>query len=205
MTAVQVLMLDVDGVVVCGRPADGRSWSTSMLDDLGLDAADLRREFFAIHWDDILVGRAGLDERLAPVLARIAPHLTVGRLTDYWFAQDSRLDMDLLEWIARLRRGGLSVHLATNQEHRRARYLMERLGLAAHVDAIHYSARVGFRKPDPAFFATVAATVGAPPASLLLVDDLTENVEAALAAGWRAIHWTDTPAAWTALDDILPG
>ncbi|BBK32381.1 putative hydrolase of the HAD superfamily [Stella humosa] len=201
----RALLLDVDGVLVRGRPSDGRYWSSTIDQDLGLDIAVLQREFFSTHWDDVLTGRAALDERLAPVLARIAPHLTVDRLTEYWFAQDSRLDHRLLERVARARRHGMTVHLATNQEHRRARHLMEELGLSAHVDGIFHSAALGWRKPEPAFFAATTTKLGLEPAELLLVDDLKENVLAAAAAGWATVHWTDSPAAWAALEARLPG
>ena len=82
------------------------------------------------------------------------------------------------------------MYLATNQEHLRAVYLMETLGLAEHVDGIFYSARLGAKKPDVEFFAKVQAAVGLCGAELLLVDDSRQNVEAALKAGWQALHWT---------------
>lgn len=199
----RALLLDVDGVLVRGRPTDGRYWSTSLADDLGIAGETLQREFFAPHWADVLTGRADLEERLGPVLARVAPHLTVDRLVDYWFAQDARLDHRLLDRIAGPRDGGLAVHLATNQEHRRARHLMEALDLSAHVDGIFHSAALGCRKPEAAFFAAVAKRLAMQPEQLLLVDDTPENIRAAADVGWDTVHWTDTPESWAALDARL--
>jgi putative hydrolase of the HAD superfamily len=82
------------------------------------------------------------------------------------------------------------VYLATNQEHLRAAYLMQKLGLAEHVDGIFYSARLGAKKPDLEFFARVQAAVGLRGEELLLIDDSRQNVEAARQAGWQALHWT---------------
>ncbi len=186
----RTLLVDVDGVLVRGRPSDGQPWSTGLEADLGLRVEDLQGAFFAPHWEDIVLGRAALADRLAPVLAAVAPHLTVQQLTDYWFNQDARIDQALLADLGRLRRGGWPVHLATNQEHQRADHLMRALGLADHVDGIHYSADLGCRKPDAAFFHQVAARLREPPHNLLLLDDATENVRAAQAAGWSAVHWT---------------
>lgn len=199
----RALLLDVDGVLVRGRPTDGRYWSTSLADGLGIAVETLQRAFFVPHWDAVLTGRASLDERLAPVLSEVAPHLTVDRLVDYWFAQDSRLDRRLLDRIAEPRGRGLAVHLATNQEHRRAHYLMEALGLSTHVDGIFHSAALGCRKPDAAFFAAVAEQMYMEPEQLLLVDDTPENIRAAAGAGWDTVHWTDTPESWAALDARL--
>ena len=89
-----------------------------------------------------------------------------------------------------LRSAGLSVHLATNQEHMRAQYLMGPVGLARHVDGLHYSAALGCRKPWPDFFRCVTAQVGLAPEELLLVDDTPENVRGGRAFGWQAVLWT---------------
>jgi putative hydrolase of the HAD superfamily len=187
---IKALMIDVDGVLVSGRPSDGLHWAASLEPDLGLSFEILRDAFFKRHWPDIVTGRADLRERLARVLAQIAPKLTAEQVLAYWFRQDARLNHEVLEDLATLRRGGLRVHLATNQEHERARYLMNTLGLAAHVDGCHYSAAIGHCKPMPEFFDAVALTVGLPPAELLLIDDSEENVRGAIGAGWDAAHWT---------------
>src|SRR5438445_11438304 len=115
------------------------------------------------------------------------------RQTRCWHTGSARildLNHELLDDLATLRRGGLRVYLATNQEHERARYLMNTLGLAAHVDGCHYSAAVGHRKPTPAFFDAVACNVGRPRGELLLIDDAEENVRAAIDTGWCAVRWT---------------
>jgi putative hydrolase of the HAD superfamily len=186
---IRALMLDVDGVLVRGRPADGAPWASRLEADLGVSAEALHRAFFAPHWDEIVVGRAGLMERLGPALAGIAPGMPAERLVEYWFGQDSRLDDSVLADVAALRAAGVAVHLTTNQEHLRAGYLMGRLGLGRLVDGIQYSAALGARKPEAAFFARAAAAVGVPAAGLMLVDDTAANVAAARAAGWQARHW----------------
>lgn len=188
---IHALMIDVDGVLVSGRPSDGRHWATGLEADLGLSFAILQDAFFKRYWDEIVTGRADLRARLANVLARIAPGLTAEQVVTYWFQQDARLNPELLEDLATLRRSGLRAYLATNQEHERAHYLMSTLDLAAHLDGCCYSAAIGHRKPVPAFVDAVACKVGLPAEELLLVDDAEENIRAAIAAGWNAVQWTD--------------
>jgi putative hydrolase of the HAD superfamily len=188
--ALKALMVDVDGVLVCGRPEDGRPWQTSIEDDLGFTSDALQEAFFAAHWDDIVLGRAGLMDHLPTALERIAPHVSPGTFVSYWFERDSRLVASVLAELSLARSGGIRVYLATNQEHLRAAYLMETLGLAEHADGMFYSARLGAKKPDLAFFAKVQAAVGLRGDEILLIDDSRQNVEAALEAGWRALHWT---------------
>ena len=96
-----------------------------------------------------------------------------------------------MQELSLVRLAGIRVYLATNQERLRAAYLMEKLGLAEHVDGIFYSARLGAKKPDREFFARIQAAVGLNGEGMLLIDDSRQNSEAALKAGWQALHWTE--------------
>jgi len=198
----KALMVDVDGVLV--HPRAGGHWSDGLETDLGLSRADLDRAFFAPHWDDIALGRADLHERLAPVLAKIAPHLTSDVLADYWFAADARLDETLLADLADLRAQGLVLHLATVQEHHRARYLWETLELSRRFDVMHYAADLGAAKPDPAFYAAIEARTGFAAEDLALLDDRPANVAAAQARGWGGLLWDGRSSIRQLLEE-LPG
>ncbi|MBK5437410.1 HAD-IA family hydrolase [Pseudomonas sp. TH32] len=188
---IHAIMVDVDGVLVNGRPADGRPWASDIETDLGISNVALNREFFGPYWNDIVVGRHGLAEQLKPVLARIAPSVPHESLIAYWFESDARLNRPLLEALSQLRKTGTKVYLATNQEHLRAAYLMDRLDLALHVDGIYYSAALGSRKPDLDFFKQAAAHSGFAPEQLLLIDDTPANVVAARQLGWNAVQWME--------------
>jgi putative hydrolase of the HAD superfamily len=187
---IRALMVDVDGVLVDGRPEDGRPWHTSIEEDLGFTSDALHEQFFAPYWENIVLGRAGLMEPLTTALQKIAPQVNPAQFVSYWFDRDSRLVSPLLAELSLLRSAGNRVYLATNQEHLRAAYLMENLGLAEHVDGIFYSAHLGAKKPDAEFFTKVQAAVGLCGEEMLLIDDSRQNVEAALEAGWQALHWT---------------
>lgn len=189
--AIKALMMDVDGVLVDGRPEDGRPWQTSIEEDLGFSAYALHEQFFAPYWEDIVLGRVGLMERLTTSLPKIAPDVSAAKFVSYWFERDSRLVTPWLPELSWSRSRGIRVYLATNQEHVRAAYLMDNLKLARHVDGIFYSALLGAKKPDGQFFTKVQAAVGLLGDEILLIDDSRPNVEAALQAGWRALHWTE--------------
>jgi putative hydrolase of the HAD superfamily len=183
-------MVDVDGVLVTGRVGDGLPAFTDLERDLGLPLATLQAEFFARHWEAIVVGHEPLTERLAEVLARIAPSLAAEHLIAYWFEKDARIDDNVVAAIAEFRRQGTRIFLATNQEHLRAAYLMDMLGFGKIADDIIYSAALGHRKPAAEFFRLTAERAGAAPRDIVFVDDVLDNVEAARAAGWTAIRWT---------------
>lgn len=183
-------MVDVDGVVV--HAPDGRRWDADLEADLGIAPAALQDLLFRGHFKAVSLGRADLLEVLAAVLPPIAPHVTPKAFIDYWFEKDSRLDHVLLEDLAVLRAKGLQMHLATVQEHHRARYLWETLGLKDRFDAMHYAAALGCAKPSPEFWAAVQDRTGFAPADLLLIDDSPLNIEGARKAGWRAELWDGT-------------
>jgi putative hydrolase of the HAD superfamily len=66
--------------------------------------------------------------------------------------------------------------------------VLERCGLASQVDGTVTSASAGARKPDPAIFAPALELAGCEPAEALHVGDTAEeDVEAARAAGIRAL------------------
>jgi putative hydrolase of the HAD superfamily len=96
------------------------------------------------------------------------------------------------------------LHLATVQEHHRARYLWNDLGLRRHFSAMHYAADIGYRKTDLEFYQTVQRRTGLSPKQCFLVDDSEQNIEAAFTAGWQGALWTretrlaDISANWTA-------
>jgi putative hydrolase of the HAD superfamily len=198
---IKAIMVDVDGVLITHPDPSG--WSVHLERDLGIAAADLQRHFFAVHWDDVVHGRAGLNERLAPVLARIAPHLECKALVDYWFANDAHVDRGLLEILRSLRGRGLAIHLATVQEHERAHYLWNDLGFREHFDGIHYSAALGCSKPDSAFFKRIEARTGFAPSEIFFIDDKIAYVEAARAVGWRAEQWNGDAALRALLSKIV--
>lgn len=62
-----------------------------------------------------------------------------------------------------------------------------------------FSSRVGLIKPESAIFEHAAQRLGLEPAHTLFIDDAAHNVEAARAAGWRAIRFVDAPRLETAL------
>jgi putative hydrolase of the HAD superfamily len=187
---IRVLMVDVDGVLVHGRTVDGRPVFSDLKADLGLSYERLRAEFFNRHWEAIVTGREPMLPRLAAVLAEIAPEISPDQLVAYWMRNDSRMLPEDLAAMDEARAAGLKVYLATNQEHIRAAYLMDEMGLGAHVDGIAYSAALGVRKPDADFYRLAAAQVGAAPEEIGFVDDVAENVAAARRAGWRAVQFT---------------
>lgn len=182
-------MLDVDGVLIKGRPSDCHVWTHKLYDDLGVDPDLLAQEFFSGEWQAVVTGKRDLHPTLSHSLKRLGTNVTAQELISYWFEMDSRIIQSVLRDCRVARRCGYQIYLATNQEHLRAQYLMETLGLTAEMDGIIYSAEAGFQKPHPAFFSHAAEMTRHAPSELLLIDDTQINIDGAKRAGWRAVHW----------------
>jgi putative hydrolase of the HAD superfamily len=95
-----------------------------------------------------------------------------------------------LELVRDLREVGIGVHLATNQEARRASYMRTTLGYDDLFDESFYSCELGVAKPDAAFFTTAVDRLASSPPEVLFVDDHEPNVVAAREVGLAAEHWT---------------
>jgi putative hydrolase of the HAD superfamily len=186
--AIGAIMVDVDGVLIAHPDANG--WSARLERDLGIPGTRLQEAFFARHWDEVANGRAALRERLEPVLREIAPDVGCEALIRYWFEHDAHVNEDLCRELASIRASGIEVHLATVQDHERARFLWDDLGFRDRFDGLHYSAELGCSKPEAAFYERIEARTGFRPSELFLIDDSPANVAAALARGWSAALWT---------------
>lgn len=183
-----ILMLDIDGVVVDGRPSDGRPWWTDLEADLGIPKAALREAFFQPHWQAIVTGAKPLRPTLDAALAGLEGAPSAEALVAYWHKNDARLVPEALALCARARAAGHVVGFATNQDAARAAYLWDTLGLRVHAEHLHSSAELGVAKPDPAFFQAIAQRHGTAPEGFVFADDSPANVAAAQGLGWQAVQ-----------------
>lgn len=196
-----VLVLDLDGVVVVGHPEGGR-WDKDVQRDFGLKPEHLQQRFFQAHWKRIEIGEADLFDVLGEVWPTLECRGDPHAFVEYWFANDSRLDSDVLAEVDAWRAGGRKAYLATVQEHHRAKYIWETLALRDHFDGMLYSAALGAKKPHAAFFERALAKLpGVAAQDIVFLDDRQDNVDTAAACGWRAHLHRDVEDLRRALTD----
>ena len=184
-----VLVLDCDGVIVTGH-SDGGRWDKDVARDFGVDPQRVQTLFFKKHWQQIEIGAADLFERLEHVWPSLNARGTARDFVAYWFAKDSAVDPAVLAEVDAWRAGGRKAYVATVQEHHRAAYLWTTLKLREHFDGLLYSADLGAKKPDAAFYERAQAKLPVAAAhEILFLDDRADNVTAANAAAWRAFSY----------------
>ncbi len=74
----------------------------------------------------------------------------------------------------------------TNATHAR-RFQQDYASTLGHFDRLFMSHELGVMKPDSQIYERVQQEIGLPSESLLFVDDLEANIEAARSAGWNGI------------------
>lgn len=188
----RTVFFDVDGVLVHGyhaRPELTRRWNENLLEDLGVDPERFTQEFiFDIFIKKVVVGQMSLVEALDRRLPSLGYKGSPMVFVDYWLTHDSELNRPLLELVRKLKqRDDVRLYIATNQDHLRAHWLWQNMGLASLFDDIFYSARVGIRKPQRGFFDFIEHRIGPQAEPPLFFDDTPDVVAGARAHGWEAV------------------
>jgi len=113
-----------------------------------------------------------------------------------------RMDRKLVEFIRGLR-GDYTTALLSNAWDDLRPLLVKFWKIADIFDHIFISAEMGLAKPDPKIYQVVSAELNQEPSELVFVDDFIENVLAARAEGWNAVHFRSREGALAELAEYL--
>jgi putative hydrolase of the HAD superfamily len=189
MTPVKAVLFDY-GMVLSGPP-DPAAWArmrtiTNLSEDI------LHREYWAYrhaydrgdltavaYWNKAAAG-AGI------VLTPTQLSNLVEADTDFW----STLNLPMLDWAQRLQRSGIRTGILSNMPDAMEAGLRARHQWIEAFDHNTWSHSLNLAKPEPAIYLHAAEGLRTPPANILFIDDRPENIEAALAIGMQAIHYT---------------
>jgi beta-phosphoglucomutase len=120
----------------------------------------------------------------------------------------------VLDMLTNLRDKGIKVAIGSSS--RNAKTILVKIGLDKSFDEIVDGTDISRSKPDPEVFSLGAERLGIPPEECLVVEDADAGIDAALAAGMRALgvgsaalypksHYAYSDLKVTPLDDILEG
>jgi putative hydrolase of the HAD superfamily len=195
------VFFDVDGVLIDGWHSDPslrKPWDATIEVDLGVDRAAFQALFFGTPgsrpvsvMSQCVSGERDLRQALADILPTVGFLGDPGDFMRYWFNKDSNLNRELLSLIDDIRAGGIfALYIATGQEHHRARFLWNELGLSKLFDGIFYSAELGYLKSDVRFFHGIGSHLDIRAEERpVFFDDQPEIVEIAKEAGWDATSY----------------
>jgi len=189
MNPVKAVLFDYG--MVLSAPPDPAAWAR-MLSLTGLSEDILQREYWAhrraydrgdlnavAYWHKAAAG-AGIV--LSP--AQLTELITAD--TDLW----SQLNPPMLEWAQRLQRAGIRTGILSNMPDAVEAGLRARHQWIDTFDHNTWSHALNLAKPEPAIYLHAAEGLRTAPENILFLDDRTENIDAALAIGMQAIHYT---------------
>jgi putative hydrolase of the HAD superfamily len=157
-------------------------------------AARLEREIFEGYggdWADFDRGRVEVAELVQRIAARTGlPAQDIRAVVDAVPAELQPLPA-MVSVVQRLHAAGRRLHFLSNMPHTYAEHLEREHPFLRCFESGVISARVQQIKPEPEIFATASRLFAAVPAELLFIDDVALNVDAARAAGWRALQFVD--------------
>ena len=147
-----------------------------------------------------MLGEAEFENELASVLRNWNSNVDASEAIQLWTEIEPSADVRAL--ISAVRKRGVKVALATNQQRYRANYMLDELGYSEEFDYTFCSYALGFTKPSRDYFAETISRTGLEADQILFIDDSEHNVQAAKGEGIQAIQF-DLSHGVAALEAIL--
>ena len=92
-----------------------------------------------------------------------------------------------IEVLSRVRRAGYKTLLLSNTDPERFGFVRRRFPEILFFDHVVLSYKLKLLKPDPAIYLAAAGLAGSAPAECVFIDDMEENVQGAVAAGFAGV------------------
>lgn len=185
-----------------------------LADHLGLSRDVVVDTIFGGHGDgsdnpyhDAEAGRGGLDREFGERMqARFDPYGVQFDLP--WFVRwitdaVNEPQREFVEIVRRARRSGIPTALLTNSVDGFFPVIEATIPVAELFDHVLESWRIGSRKPEARAYELASEALGVTPSECVFADDLSVNVEAAVAVGMTGVHVTDATLGAQALAAAL--
>lgn len=197
----RVIAWDFDGVLNSNIQNGALVWSRNFERDLDLPLHSFAQFLFKGRFQRAMIGAGDLKQYVSEWLMQHETPHTADDILAYWFARDALPDPRMLSYLKQMSGRNLINIIATNNEILRARYIEHDMEIGALVDHFFAAGRMQVAKPDIAYFKHIEAALELPPSAFLLIDDMSDNVDAARQAGWQAHHYRAED--YTALERAL--
>jgi putative hydrolase of the HAD superfamily len=189
MNPVKAVLFDY-GMVLSAAP-DPAAW-VRILTIANLSEEQLHRGYWthrhAYDRGD-LTAESFWNHAAAPTHAVLTPQQLAALIAadvDYW----STLNPPMLAWARSLQQARIPTGILSNMPGPMETGLRARYPWIDEFTHNTWSHAVNLAKPEPAIYLHAAEGLCTPPANILFLDDRPENIEAALAVGMQAIHYT---------------
>ena len=118
-------------------------------------------QFFQLEFDKCAKGEADIKSLLPPYLEKWNWDEDVDSFLNFWFQNDIELDMELINFIAEIKKQNHYVVLASQQEVNRKNHLWEELELNLIFHKFYCTCDLGYLKSDKEFYSIILADLKA--------------------------------------------
>jgi putative hydrolase of the HAD superfamily len=188
------VVFDFGGVLFNWRPAEllGRLLPHHAPDPpAALALADLFFQNYSGDWGEFDRGTVEAGPLAARIAARTGLSIDEARSVIEGVPAQLTPIEGTVELLRQLHAGGRSLYYLSNMPEPYAQHLEASHDFLALFRNGVFSARARLCKPEAAIFAHCVEQFGIDPAQTIFIDDVAHNVEAARAAGWRAVQFVD--------------
>jgi putative hydrolase of the HAD superfamily len=169
-----LLLFDIDGVL---NQSD--YFTVQYEKDVGVKREVFDR-FFKDELPDLLIGKERIEDVLTIYFETWEWKGTTDEFLEYWFEHDVKFDRELLKIIQELKEKGIKIGIASQQEFRRKKYLLNHNNLSEIIDFSYFSCDLGYLKTEPEFYQYILSQHHE---KIYFWDDTQENVDIANLAG----------------------
>jgi epoxide hydrolase-like predicted phosphatase len=203
VVVVQAVAFDIGGVLERVAPSD--RWLGKWQERLGLAAAEFQAALAGVDPGDVIktggLSEAQYRQRYAAVLGLSGAQVEEF-IADMWDWYCGELDHELTRYAASLR-PRFATAIVSNSADGARREEQTRYGFAGLFGTIIYSHEVGLAKPDQRIYALLCNQLGVPPDEVVFVDDLQENVDAAIEFGIHGVLHRSTTESIGVIDSLI--
>jgi putative hydrolase of the HAD superfamily len=171
---IKVIIFDADGVVI-NSP---KRFSVRFSEEYNI-ALETVLEFFTKEFDNCVLGKADLKERIAPYLKKWDWKGNIDDFLKYWFGSEHALDSRVLNKVKELSDSGIKCFVATNQEKYRSEYIWNVMGLKDYFEKFYTSSELGFKKPSHEFYEYILKDLDINSKEVFFIDDDEDNIKGA--------------------------
>lgn len=186
---INCVIFDMDGVVVNTEPL-GYAANQKMYKSLGIAVPDDVYATFMGNSDKNIIEKL---KHLHPQLPHTHEELLEEKYKYYFDAFDNAQDLELMPGVRNLiedlHHNGMKLILASSASKRKIEKVFTRFGLHTFFDDKISGEDFEFSKPNPAIFEEAASRSGFPKEQCVVIEDSTNGIKAAKAAGIYCIAY----------------
>jgi HAD superfamily hydrolase (TIGR01509 family) len=177
------LILDLDGVIVDSMPLHERAWREYLRRN-GIVSEEIIRRMHGRKNEEILRDFMGEDTSPEEIFTHGAKKEQL-----YREMMEGKLDTYLVPGVREFldRAEGVPIAVASNAERANVDFVLDGLGLRAHITVALDSSYVKLPKPSPEIYLRAAHDLGLPPQDCIVFEDSEVGVTAGREAGMRVV------------------